>query len=138
MVLARVPVSQVIPLRWQVLRAGRPIADAHWPGDLDAQHFLLRQGGHALAIASVFTSPWPDAPLGPRLQLRGMAVSPDRQGQGLGARLLRFVRWSCSAPLWCNARVGAAGFYTGQGWRPASPDFDLPGIGPHRRMISGQ
>lgn len=137
-VLARVPVAQVIDLRWRVLRAGRPLADAHWPGDDTAQHFVLRTGGRALAIASVFPTPWPDGQLGPRLQLRGMAVDPDLQGQGLGARLLAFVRWSAAAPLWCNARVSASRFYARQGWRPASADFDLPGIGPHRRMVSGQ
>jgi hypothetical protein len=37
--------------------------------------------------------------------------------------------------LWCNARTGALSFYEQFGWSISSDEFDIPTVGPHRRML---
>lgn len=93
----------------------------------------------------------------PAWQLRGMATAPDRQRQGIGGRLLERIEAHLLASgsslpprppenrhqnlpstrvlLWCNARVSAVPFYGKQGWAIASEVFDVPGVGPHYKMI---
>ncbi|MDO8408140.1 MAG: GNAT family N-acetyltransferase [bacterium] len=81
----------------------------------------------------------------PYYQLRGMATDPKWQKRGLGSRLLAWTEqhfrcWMISVLqtptvyLWCNARVSAVPFYEKQGWRCTGDVFDIPYVGPHRRM----
>ncbi len=81
----------------------------------------------------------------PYYQLRGMATDPTWQRRGLGSRLLawtekHFRDWMMSTLqtptvyFWCNARVSAVPFYEKQGWRYVGDIFDIPDVGPHRRM----
>ena len=129
------PVEAVRPLRRRVLRPGRPPEAAVWEGDDDprTRHFALRWGGEVVAVATVVPAPDPDG--GPaRYQLRGMAVTPELQGRGLGGQLLDAVHEAVGEALWCNARTSARGFYTRHGWTPRGDVFDKPGIGPHVRM----
>lgn len=81
----------------------------------------------------------------PYYQLRGMATDPTWQKCGLGSRLLAWIEKSFrnwmiatlqtpTVYLWCNARVSAIPFYEKQGWRCSGDVFDIPDVGPHRRM----
>jgi len=74
-------------------------------------------------------------------QLRGMATAEVTQGSGLGSRLLKFAQIDAqtagfSKIFWCNARLKAVPFYEKNGWIVISGEFDVPGIGPHFKMIS--
>jgi len=153
---AEVRAAEIIPLRHQVLRPGRPIESAHFDGD-DAP------GTHHFAALSASTLSWceSDTPIAadavlccltlitsalggnPAWQLRGMATDPRAQRRGVGAALVAYVcAWSRDArpgwPLWCNARVSAQGFYTSAGWDVISETFDITGIGPHVKMVFGK
>ena len=121
-------------LRHQVLRVGRPRQTAVFPGDALARHWVGLEGAQVVAVLSVFAQPFPEGP-GPALQLRGMAVSPELQGTGRGGLLLEQVQAQLGCPIWCNARERALRFYERHGWRVVSPPFDIPGLGPHRRMV---
>ncbi len=66
--------------------------------------------------------------------LRGMAVAPQHQRQGIGARLWRAVCAEVDAPMWCNARIEAVPFYVRMGWVPVGPIFDLQDKGAHQRL----
>jgi GNAT superfamily N-acetyltransferase len=66
--------------------------------------------------------------------LRAMAVSPERQRQGIGTRLLRVVQAEVDTTLWCNARVDAVGFYARLGWLAVGPVFEIEHHGNHQRM----
>jgi ADP-ribose pyrophosphatase len=131
-------VEAILDLRWRVLRPGRPRESAFFAEDRhpDTRHWCAKAGetvvGCATLIRATCTS---DARV--HWQLRGMAVAPELQGQGVGRQLLRALRAELAAPLWCNARLSAAPFYARDGWRPISAVFDIPGIGPHRRMVAG-
>lgn len=136
MEITRAEAAAVWDLRHRVLRADQPRETARWPGDDEAMHWTLRHEGAIVAVLSVFPSPQGPTPW----QLRGMAVDPSRQGQGLGARLLRAVeQWMFhelpGQNLWCNARIGAVGFYERAGWRVVSAPFEIPGVGVHVRML---
>ena len=37
--------------------------------------------------------------------------------------------------MWCDARVGAVGFYERMGFAVVTEEFDKPEVGPHRGML---
>jgi GNAT superfamily N-acetyltransferase len=131
--------DEVYPLRMTVLIAGTDRASPEFDGDDDPHsiHVLGESAGTVVTIASWMPNRWNGEPA---LQLRGMATAPDWQGLGLGSALLHFCEQALAHPggpryLWCNARVNAVGFYLRQGWQPASDPFEIPGVGPHYRML---
>lgn len=142
--------SDLRALRLRVLYPGRPEHLADYPGD-DApttHHLVARQGSKGPVVGVVtltprplpsepWDHPWPAATPRPDVQLRGMATAPEVRGTGVGLQLVERARADLARPLWCNARVAAIGFYERAGWRVMSEPFDVPGIGPHRRMVSG-
>ena len=70
--------------------------------------------------------------------LRAMAVAPEHRGQGIGTRILSVIRDETDTDLWCNARLGAVGFYAHRGWVAVGPVFEMAGRGPHQRMTSAR
>ena len=73
-------------------------------------------------------------------RLRQMGVLPHHQGEGLGRKvlekgLIHLQTELDTAYLWCNARRIAYPFYERLGMSYISEEFDVPNIGPHRRMI---
>jgi GNAT superfamily N-acetyltransferase len=139
----RVAAAEVRPLRLEVLRPGQPAESVVYPGDDDATtaHFGAFVDGQVVAIGSLYAE---DRPGGdrPGWRLRGMATSPGRERQGLGAAVLAaavaHVAANGGGELWCNARTPAAGFYRRAGFEVEGDEFDIPGIGPHsvmRRLV---
>jgi GNAT superfamily N-acetyltransferase len=136
--IERVPAEKIMDLRHRVLRAGLPRDTAIFPGDSDRQtvHIAALDAGKVVGCATVQVNPWK----GQRAcQLRGMAVDPAYQRQGIGRMLLAEVEQAaaekCVEILWANARVPAAEFYRKHGWEIASAEFDIPTAGPHFMMI---
>ena len=127
---------EVVDVRHRVLREGRPRDTAIFDGDdlPTTRHWVAVQADRIVGVVTVLQAPMPDPPpeASPGLQLRGMAVLPELQGEGIGARLLAAAVGP--EPLWCNARVAVVAFYERHGWRPVGAPFDVPGIGPHQRM----
>jgi L-Ala-D/L-Glu epimerase len=66
--------------------------------------------------------------------LRGMAVAAVHRDRGIGSRMLDAVCVAVGGPMWCNARLDAAGFYAKRGWVAVGPVFDIEGRGAHQRM----
>lgn len=131
-------VEHILDVRWRVLRPGRPRETASFANDADprARHFAFRMDDRVVGCASILPAP---LTADPRFawQLRGMAVDADLQRGGVGRQLLTAISETVREPLWCNARLSAAPFYARNGWRPVSAVFDIPGVGPHRRMVHG-
>ncbi len=124
----RAEVDALLDLRARVLapeggRSGARMGRDHAPG---TRHWVVREDGSVIACASVMVLHG--------LVLRGMAVEPARQRQGLGRLLLLHIHEEVRAPLWCNARLAAVPFYVAAGWAPEGPAFDLAGAGLHQRM----
>lgn len=131
----RVNVSEILDLRHAVLRFGRPIDSAHFTGDDDPEtwHVAAFDGGRVIGCVTLLPSALDGAPA---WQLRGMAVSPEAQGRGIGGLLLDHIETHLPPPakLWCNARGPAVRFYEKHGWSAFGAPFDVPDVGPHQRM----
>lgn len=132
--------AQTWPLRQSVLRPGRPLAAAQFPGDdlSSTKHFGAFQGGELVGIASLFLAEMPEQPGPGALQLRGMATAPAVRGAGFGRALVTacvaFTSESGKQLIWCNARTPAVEFYRKLGWEILGQEFDVPDVGPHIRM----
>lgn len=129
---------EVLDVRHEVLRKGRPRDTAVFSGDDDpsTRHWVAVQADRVVGVVSVMAADAPDWVEGaaPAWQLRGMAVLPGLRGEGVGKQLLAGVHRDVDEPMWCNARASAEGFYLSHGWTPHGELFDVPPIGPHRRM----
>jgi GNAT superfamily N-acetyltransferase len=133
------PLDEILSLRHAVLRPGRPLASAHFDGDEEPTtvHAGAFEAGEVLGCASVMRRPFAGADAA---QVRGMATLPARARTGIGRTVLAFIddlvaaEWRLDL-MWCNARTSAAGFYERAGWTIVSPEFDIPDVGPHVRMV---
>ena len=141
--------AATLPLRGKVLRPHLPLAEAINPGDDDATtvHFGCFVRGAITAVASIYLDPPPAAlkeVLAARFgsealvrpwRLRGMAAEPASQGRGYGRAALEACISHASQQggtlLWCNARVGALGFYKRSGFLSFGEKFEIPGAGDH-------
>lgn len=128
-------------LRRRVLRAGQPEGDGPAPGDApDAIHVAAFDGAEVIGAAALLPRPFPPRPgLANVLQLRGMAVLPERRRRGVGALILAGVlgiaRSRGDDLLWCNARSSALDFYEQLGLIVEGEEFTSPETGlPHRLM----
>lgn len=132
--------DEILGVRHAVLRPGKPLESAYFDCDVhpDTFHVAAESSeGIIIGCATFAKSIWENQYA---LQLRGMAVIPAFQGKGVGKLLLDFAtqyirEHHIAALVWCNARASAFPFYTKNGWEFASDLFDIPGIGPHKKMI---
>lgn len=129
-------IDEILPLRQAVIIAGTGRDSPYFPGDHDetTRHVGAFENGICIGCATFLKSEWEGQPA---WKLRGMAVDPARQRQGIGRALLAFAESTeiGISVVWCNARETAVGFYTKTGWSVASDRFDVPGIGWHYRMV---
>jgi GNAT superfamily N-acetyltransferase len=136
--IRRADVSEILDLRWRILRAGLPESSANFEGDDEptARHFAAIKDGRVVGCLTMLRRTWNNAPA---WQLRGMAVDPICQRSGIGMKLLDAVEEMArtepySLLLWCNARSPARKFYEKAGWSVASAEFEMPSAGPHFKM----
>lgn len=125
-VVERAERDDLLDLRRRVLTSGRRAAMSrdHRP---DTGHWVARRGTEVIGCVSVMSlNGW---------VLRGMAVDPACQGRGVGRLMLEHVAEEVDAPMWCNARLAAVGFYEACGWVAVGPVFEIEGEGAHRRMV---
>lgn len=131
--------DDVLPLRSQYLRNGADIEACRFDGDDASGAFHLGYfiDEHVVSVASFHPQSLSDFS-GSGVQLRGMVTAGEWQGKGFGNKLVNFaivyIRGQNLNYLWCNARKAAYKFYTGLGFEFISPEFEIPGIGSHRKM----
>jgi GNAT superfamily N-acetyltransferase len=118
----RVEPARLYDLRRRVLRNNDPTVSVEEPRDHDpdSRHYAGLLGERVVASASFYRETAPVRADLASYQLRFMAVNPDEQGHGYGARLLAAAEDSLRAveveQLWANARDTALGFYQSTGW----------------------
>jgi len=142
-VVRRVTARQTHDLRRSVLRDGDPESVVVFPGDDDPGAIHLAAFDPAddtmVGIATFFPSPFEGRPA---YQLRGMAVIPSLQGQGVGAQLLEAGVEAVRALgtvslLWANGRDSALGFYERHGWKVVGDQFEYgPMRLPHHVVLT--
>lgn len=132
--------NDTLALRSEILRNGLPLADCIFPTDDIEGAFHLGSffGDSLVSVASFFPNNYKDRKSA-GYQLRGMATAKDFSGKGYGAKLIDFAISQLNATeatyLWCNARTSAVDFYKKKGFELCSPEFEIPGVGPHHEMI---
>ena len=137
--IKEISVDQARPIRQQVLRPHQAASELVYPGDdaIDSFHLGAIRGDDVLAILSMYFSPKPDESTN-AWRIRGMASVPEIRGTGFGRKLVEVARdkaWAIErAPIWCNARESAFGFYEKLGFVTEGCIFEIEGIGPHAVM----
>ncbi len=136
--IAFAPLDTILPLREKVIIAGTNRDSPYFPGDdgPDTLHAAVFDGECVVGCATLLLSEWASAPA---WQLRGMAVTPERQRSGVGRALLRYLEHTLpekapSVGIWCNARETAVPFYTGAGFKIMSERFMIEEVGPHYKL----
>jgi GNAT superfamily N-acetyltransferase len=102
-------------LRTQVLNSKR----RERPGDDEALHLAIYDKMQVIGISSFFPQNQDEIFQTGHWRIRGMVVIPEYQKQGIGRQMLDFFMKSKIGEikeLWCNARIGAEGFYTKLGF----------------------
>lgn len=118
-------------LRNRVLRAANPDYDSA-PGDAPgSRHLAAYDGSDVVGAVAMLAEPCPLWPDRAGYRLRGMAVAPDRQGQGIGTLVLdAAVGLAADTGLiWCNARTTARPFYQRHGFLAVGDAFVTPDSG---------
>jgi GNAT superfamily N-acetyltransferase len=135
-----IKVDELLHVRNEVLREGRLTLDeCRFPSDNEVGNFHLGYfvNDELACIASFHPQAYGEF-TGVGYQLRGMATTEKYRGQGIGNQLVNFaldhLRELKADYLWCNARKKAVRFYEGLGLEIVSPEFEVPGIGPHHVM----
>lgn len=135
--------ADVLPLRNEILRPGRPLDDCKWIGDELPESFHLGAfvDGELSSIASFYQEGHPGIPSATRpYRLRGMATNQSARNQRLGTAILQegmnHARHSGGDLLWCNARVHVAEFYLRLGFTQVGEPFEMPPVGPHVLMFT--
>lgn len=112
---------------------------ASYPGiEESAEHFVAvmeTPGGDRVIGCALLVPSSKDTGVGKLMQ---MAVHPQRQGEGIGRRIVIEVEKRAFAELgldalYCHAQLDAIPFYERLGWSCEEPVFQEAGI-PHRRM----
>jgi predicted GNAT family N-acyltransferase len=128
-------------LRRAVLRPNWPLGSPmHGDDNPAAVHLAALEDGIVVGCCLILPRPYPIRPDRPGAwQLRGMAIVPDRQGHGLGARVMAAAVAEVLARggrlLWCDARTSATRFYRQHGFVAEGAEFVHAESGiPHYRM----
>ena len=132
-------IDEIVDLRRETIIAGTGRASPYFEGDRDdtTLHFGAFAGARAVGCLTFLLNEYEGRPA---WQLRGMATALELRGKGIGRRLLAFAEetlrgHSDARRMWYNARASAVGFYEKTGWRAVSDAFEIPGVGPHYRMV---
>jgi len=139
-IIKDIPALETFSVRQSVLRPGKSIESCHFEGDNleSTKHFGLFSNEKLAGIASLFEHPTPFLKEKSQFQLRGMAVLPEFQKQGLGEALVKHAENDAlergGKIIWFNAREIAVAFYKKLGYEIIGEPFDIADIGKHYVM----
>jgi GNAT superfamily N-acetyltransferase len=144
LVVRRAALDEILPLRHAVLRPGKPVSASVWDRDDDAVHIGAWQDDALVGCATVFGDAWDGAdgyPAEPAAwRLRGMAVDPSRQGNGIGRVVLDAAidaaRHAGAPLIWANARMTAMAFYEAAGFVALGEEYLTTETRlPHKKIV---
>jgi len=127
-------------IRQQVLRAGKPIESCQFDGDdlPTTTHFGLFIDEKLTGVVSVFKNINTIFNIENQYQIRGMAVLPEFQRNGLGKELVihceAYLKNLKATLIWFNARENAVLFYKKLGYNSVGAPFSIADIGIHYVM----
>lgn len=123
--IRKIEACQAWDLRHKVMWPGKDIDYVKLADDASGIHYGLFENDRLASVISLFVA-------GDAVQFRKFATAIDRQQQGFGTRLLRYVLKETeklgAKKIWCNARRNAAGFYRKLGFRETGEPFERDGV----------
>jgi GNAT superfamily N-acetyltransferase len=130
--------EQIRLLRRDVLRPGGTLAPSAYDLMAETVQIGAFDGDVVVGCASIFPEAYEGEPMAWRL--RGMAVDPSRQGEGIGRLVLEAAveaAEQAGAPmLWATGRVAAMEFYQRLGWQAVGDVFSYgPADLPHLLIV---
>ena len=134
-------VEDIIGIRHQVLRTGKPISTCYFEGDdlSNTYHFGTFLENKTIGCVTLMPKPHHSIDDKNAYQLRGMAILPDYQGQNIGEKLLykaeEYLKSIKVKTVWCNVRLKAIRFYGKNDFQIISDEFQIPDVGPHVLMF---
>jgi predicted GNAT family N-acyltransferase len=138
--IKEVTIEDILPLRQEVLRNGKPLEECFFDGDssINTIHLALFINKKIIGAATLLNDSHKNFTFESQIRLRGMAIKPNVQKIGLGKRLLHHIEKESKkkAPvlLWFNARTTAVDFYKKEGFLVEGKEFNMNGVGPHFLM----
>ncbi|MBP6041272.1 MAG: GNAT family N-acetyltransferase [Flavobacterium sp.] len=138
--IQKIIAQDTYPVRHQVLRSGKPIESCQFQGDeLETTHHLgYYLNKQIIGVISLFEIDNNHFLAQKSIQIRGMAVLPSFQKQGIGKVLVseaeKFSVIQKADLIWFNARTTAVGFYKKMGYEIVGTEFEIKEVGPHFLM----
>lgn len=144
--------DEIIALRKKVLHPHGPVERVIYKSDAlqGSAHFVLFHDGKIIGTGTVQPEDESEKVSTSSWRIRGMAVDPEYQGQGLGQKIVAAIIQYVTAYvtddnaasddhpparlIWCNARVSALNLYQRFGFIAEPGEFIIPNSGPHRRL----
>jgi ribosomal protein S18 acetylase RimI-like enzyme len=139
--IQKITSTETYPVRHIVLRAGKPIESCQFDGDElgSTHHFGYYLNNQIIGVISLFAIDNSHFITQKSFQIRGMAVLPAFQKQGIGETLVKEVEKFCTTQkadlIWFNARTSAVGFYQKMGYEIVGSEFEIKEVGPHFLMF---
>jgi ribosomal protein S18 acetylase RimI-like enzyme len=138
--IQKITATETYPVRHIVLRAGKPIESCQFDRDelVSTHHFGYYLNNQIIGVISLFEIKNEQFVAQKPFQIRGMAVLPTFQKQGIGEALVseaeKFITTQKADLIWFNARTTAVGFYQKMGYEILGPEFEIYDVGPHFLM----
>lgn len=139
--IQKIASTETYPVRHIVLRAGKPIESCQFQGDelKTTNHFGYYINNQIIGVISLFEIDNSLFIAQRPFQIRGMAVLPTFQKQGVGEALVKEAEKFCTTQkadlIWFNARSTAVGFYQKMGYEIVGSEFEIKEVGPHFLMF---
>ena len=139
--IQKIASTETYPVRHIVLRAGKPIESCQFQGDEleTTNHFGYYINNQIIGVISIFEINNKQFLVQKSFQIRGMAVLPSFQKQGIGEALVKESEKFCTTQkanlIWFNARTTAVGFYQKMGYEIVGSAFEINEVGPHFLMF---
>ena len=139
--IQKITSTETYPVRHIVLRAGKPIESCQFNGDElgSTLHFGYYLNNQIIGVISLFEIDNSHFIAQKSFQIRGMAVLPTFQKQGVGEALVKEAEKFCTTQkadlIWFNARTTAVGFYQKMRYEIVGAEFEINEVGPHFLMF---
>ena len=124
MIITEAPYQEVLQLRQTVMYPNESIEFVKLPDDDKGLHIGAYEYEELISVMSLFLQDR-------AIQFRKLATRTDKQGTGYASGLMLWLIDYANdmkfEKIWCNARVGATGFYKKFGYQETGTSFQKNG-----------
>ncbi len=132
MLIEEITAKDCYTLRESILRPGQPIENWTFEADDDPRtiHLAIKEDEEIVGVVSLLPEK-NDAVPDHLWRLRGMVITEEYRGKGVGQQLLHALLKKVDDRVWCTARKHIAQFYLNNGFEIFGDEFvmnDMPHV----------